>query len=298
MVEKYDGARLTGVRKPSYERITDKEVCPTDPDASPMHPSGGGSAVMGYSDHYIVDGGKSRIILHVLVTPASIMDNTPLLDVVRWVCARWQLHPLRATGDTKYGTVPNIVGLEQMGMRAYLPTMDFSNRTRFYPAERFQYDAENDRYICPQGQMLSLSSCRKSEQVYVYGVNASVCNACPVKTECTDSQSGRHIFRSFFQEYLDRAKAYQETEAYQKAMRKRSLWTEPLFGEAKQFHQLRQFRLRGLKKVNIESLIVAAGQNIKRFIKQGSTDLFCFYQWLCLIVHSPTLRLFQQADQF
>src|SRR3990172_8033107 len=125
LVEKYDGSHMTGIRKPSYERITDREVCPTDPDASPMQPSGGGSSVMGYRDHYIVDGGKQRIILHALVTPASIMDNSPLLDLVRWVCARWQLKPKQATGDTKYGTIPNIVGLERIGIRAYLPTPDF-----------------------------------------------------------------------------------------------------------------------------------------------------------------------------
>jgi hypothetical protein len=114
------------------------------------------------------------------------MDNTPLLDLVRWVCARWQLHPKRGTGDTKYGTIPNIVGLEQMGILAYLPTADFSHRTKFYPADRFQYDAEQDQYICPQGQTLRLSSRRKSEQVYVYAADAAVCNACPVKHECTD----------------------------------------------------------------------------------------------------------------
>jgi hypothetical protein len=120
LIEKYDGSRMTGVRKPSYERLTDREVCPTDPDASPMQPSGGGSSVLGYSDHYIVDGGKQRIILHTLVTPASIMDNTPLLDLVRWVCTRWQLKPKQATGDTKYGTIPNIVGLEKMDIRMLL----------------------------------------------------------------------------------------------------------------------------------------------------------------------------------
>jgi len=181
LVEKYDGSRMTGVRKPSYERLTDQEVCPTDPDASPMQPSGGGSTVMGYYDHYIVDGGKKRIILHALVTPASIMDNTPLLDLVRWVCSRWQLKPKQATGDTKYGTIPNIVGLEQMDIRAYLPTPDFSHRTKFYPSDRFQYDAEHDEYICPQGQTLRLSSRRKSEQVYVYAADPAVCDVCPVK---------------------------------------------------------------------------------------------------------------------
>lgn len=288
LVEKYDGDRLTGVREPSYERITDLKVCPIDPAASPMQPSGGGSAVMGYRDHYVVDGGKQRIILCALVTPASIMDNTPLLDLVKYVCSKWKLRPKQATSDSKYGTVPNIVGLEQMEICAYLPTPDISHRTKFYPADRFQYDVEHDQYICPQGQTLRLYSRRNSEQVYVYAAEASICNACLVKSECTDSQSGRHIFHSFFQEYRDRAKAYQETEAYQKAMRKRALWTEPLFGEAKQFHCLRWFRLRGLEKVNIEGVMIAAGQNIKRLIKRGSTELFSFYKLLCVLVHSPT----------
>jgi hypothetical protein len=270
LVEKYDGSRMPSIRKPSYERLTDREVCPTDPDASPMQPSGGGRSVVGYSDHYIVDGGKQRIILHALMTPASIMDNTPLLDLVRWVCFRWQLKPKQATGDTKYGTIPNIVGLEQMDIQAYVPTPDLSNRAKFCPSERFQYDGEHDQYVCPQGQILRLYSRRNTEKVYVYAADAGVCNTCPMKQECTDIQSGRHIFRSFFQEKLDRAKGYQDTEAYQKAMRKRSLWTEPLFGVAKQFHQLRKFRLRGLIKVNIEGVMIATGQNIKRLIKRSS----------------------------
>ena len=49
-------------------------------------------------------------------------------------------------------------------------------------------------------------------------------------------------------------------------MRKRAVWVEPLFGEAKQWHGLRQFRLRGLANVNMEALLVAAGQNLKRWL--------------------------------
>jgi len=49
-------------------------------------------------------------------------------------------------------------------------------------------------------------------------------------------------------------------------MRKRKVWIEPLFGEAKQWHGMRQFRLRGLMKVNMEGLFIAAGQNLKRLL--------------------------------
>jgi hypothetical protein len=66
--------------------------------------------------------------------------------------------------------------------------------------------------------------------------------------------------------YFDRVRGYHATESYKKAMRKRGVWVEPLFGEAKQWHGLRQFRLRGLPKVNTEGLLVAAGQNLKRWL--------------------------------
>ncbi len=51
-------------------------------------------------------------------------------------------------------------------------------------------------------------------------------------------------------------------------MRKRRVWVEPLFGEAKQWHGLTRFRLRGLEEVNIESLLIAAGQNLKRVLQR------------------------------
>ncbi len=274
LIEKYNGTRLPGIRKPHYQRIADDQISPTDPDAAPMQASGGGSAVLGYRDHYVVDGGKARVILSALVTPASITDNMPMLDLVDWVRARWRLKPKLAVGDAKYGTVPNIVGLEKRGIKPYIPTSDFSQRNKYYPAKLFRYDRKKDRFICPQGQILPYHTRRITEQVILYRADPKVCNACPVKSECTGSKSGRHIFRSFFQKHLDKADAYRQTEAYQKAMRKRSMWVEPLFGEAKEFHRLRRFRLRRLLKVNIEGVMVAAGQNLKRLIKRKLAAFF------------------------
>jgi hypothetical protein len=272
----------------------------------------------------VVDGGKARIILAVLVTPASVMDNSPMLDLARWARFRWGLQPRLAVGDAKYGTVTNIAGLEQDGIRAYLATSDFSERTSFYPLKRFHYDAERDLFICPQGHALPLYKRSYSELEFVYRAKREICNACPVKAKCTGSKSGRYLRRSFFQDYLDRATAYRQTEAYNKAMRKRSVWVEPLFGEAKQWHGLRRFRLRRLWKVNIEGLLIAAGQNLKRllsfkgydkryfpagcsvalalpepsllFDRQRSPTLAIFLALtLSVASSSTTLRLFQQA---
>lgn len=159
-----------------------------------------------------------------------------MLDLVDWVKTRWQLDPKIAVGDAKYGTVKNIMGLEKAGIKAYMPLPDLSRRTGFYPAEDFQYDAEVDQYVCPQGEILRLFSCRKGEQVRIYRAEAAKCNVCPVKSACTKSTSGRHIFISFYREYIEWVRNYHQTEHYRKSMRKRGVWVEPLFGEAKDFH--------------------------------------------------------------
>ena len=68
---------------------------------------------------------------------------------------------------------------------------------------------------------------------------------------------------------MDRVRGYYATEAYAKAMRKRQVWVEPLFAEAKAWHGLRRFRLRGLAKVNIQAQLIAAGQNLKRLLSRS-----------------------------
>jgi DDE family transposase len=64
-------------------------------------------------------------------------------------------------------------------------------------------------------------------------------------------------------------RSYGDTELYRKALRKRGVWVEPLFAEAKDWHGARRFRSRGLDKVNAEALLIAAGQNIKRLLTFG-----------------------------
>jgi hypothetical protein len=64
----------------------------------------------------------------------------------------------------------------------------------------------------------------------------------------------------------------ESTEAYQKAMRKRKVWVEPLFAEAKDWHGLRRFRLRLLWRANIEALRISAGQNLKRLLKKRGSE--------------------------
>jgi transposase len=150
-----------------YQRIADLWVSTTDPDATLMRKKGGG-VHLGYHTHYAVDGGKARIILAALVTPSEVMENQPMLDLLWRARFRWHLPLEQVSGDTTYGTVENIVALEDAGIRAYMPLPDFEQRTPF--------------------------------------------------------------------------------------------------GEGKDWHGMERFRLRMLHKVNIEGLLIAAGQNLKRLL--------------------------------
>src|SRR5262245_60528039 len=185
-----------------YERTSAWRVSVTDPDATPMRTKHG--TALGYRDHYVVDGGKRRIILAALVTPADVMENVPMRDLLWRVCFRRKLRPHHITGDTTYGTAENIVALEDAGIRAYVPLPDFDTRTPFYGASRFTYDTERDAYRCPQGQPLPRRKTKYTEDVVVYRADAATCNACAVKAACTVSDRGRIVHRSFYADYLEK----------------------------------------------------------------------------------------------
>ncbi len=131
------GAQDRRVKGRNYQRLADLQVSTTDPDATLMQTKTG--VDLGYHTHYVVDGGKARIILNVLVTPSEVMDNQPMLDLLWRTRFRWKLWPRQATGDSKYGTEDNLVAIEDQGIRAYIPIPDMDHRTEFFSSQEFIY---------------------------------------------------------------------------------------------------------------------------------------------------------------
>jgi len=150
----------------------------------------GGGTHLGYHVHYVVDGGKARIILEALVTPSEVMDNQPMRDLIFRTRFRWKLRPRQVTGDTKYGTIENITALEDAGIRAYVPLPNWEERYAVWSASHFRYEALEDQYRCPQGQLLHRVGEVTPDGRQLYRAPASICNACPVKAQCTTSTQG------------------------------------------------------------------------------------------------------------
>ena len=263
---KQDRYFTSGPRK----RISDLRVSTTDPDATPML-MGEGEAKLGYQTHYGVDGGKARIILAALVTPYEVSENRPMLDLLWRSCFRWRIWPQHVTGDGKYGTAENVSGIEQANIRAFVGLHRSGGRLNIFGREDFTYDPKEDVYVCPAGKLLRPLGKKKGEEeceekVTTYRAKASSCKTCKLRPRCTSNKLGRTLRRGPFEGHLDRVRNYAGTPSYEKALRKRRVWVEPLFGEAKDWHGMRRFRLRRLEKVNIEALLIASGQNMKRLL--------------------------------
>ena len=166
------------------------------------------------------------------------------------------------TGDTTYGTTENIVALEDAGHpRLRSPARLRCTARRSSARATFTYDAERDEYRCPQGQPLPRRKTKYTEAEVRLPRRAGHLQRLPGQgRRAPASDHGRMIHRSFYADYLEKVRGYHATEAYQKAMRKRQVWVEPLFAEAKDWHGLRRLRLRGLLNANIQGLLIAAGR--------------------------------------
>jgi transposase len=194
-----------------YRRRSDYELSPTDPDASLMQHKRGATR-MGYHAHYVVDGGKARVIPNVLVTPADVTENQPMLDLLFRTRFRWRARVRRVTGDSTYGTKENIAAVEKASIRPYLSMADFEKKSTYYGSSRFVYEPEQDLYRCPRGEPLRLYTHSYTERLSRYRADPQSCNACPLKPECTPGDSGRVLMRSFDEELLERVRAYPKTE--------------------------------------------------------------------------------------
>jgi hypothetical protein len=68
-------------------------------------------------------------------------------------------------------------------------------RSLRYRTFGFTYHAEHDHWTCPEGQHLWPHEYDHERRLVRYRAKAHICNGCPRKDACTDSDRGREIVR-------------------------------------------------------------------------------------------------------
>jgi hypothetical protein len=179
----------------------------------------------------------------------------------------WQGHePESVAADTTYGNGEFLQWLADRGITPYMRTRDSIHRKRspFFGSERFMYEPEHDRYLCPAGQPLNYGGQSQHNHAWTYIGTPKRCGPCTLRPRCT-SAAFRCLVIHQHEPARQRARDLVDTAEFAKAQRQRKKG-EALFAELKNQIGVRRLRLRRLKFVREQFLLAAAAQNIKRLV--------------------------------
>ena len=251
------------VEEPVHEQDL---VSTTDPDST-YATKGGTPARLGYYDNYLVDN-PSCVIVGVQATAARMSQETVAAQAMLTRFAQWQgRKPESVAADTTYGNGEFLQWLAERESTPYMRTRDSIHRKNspFYGPERFTYEPENNRYICPAGQPLNYAGRVHRNRAYNYIGTRKRCGPCSQRPQCT-SAAFRSLIIHQNEPARQRARELLNTPEYAHAQRQRKK-VEALFAELKNQVGLRRVRLRRLKFVCEQFFLAAAAQNIKRLVR-------------------------------
>jgi transposase len=242
------------------------QVSTTDPDAT-YATKGGTPARLGYYDNYLVDN-HSCVIVGVQATAARMSQETVAAQDMLARFAQWQgREPESVAADTTYGNGEFLQWLADRSITPYMRTRDSIHRKRspFFGPERFTYEPENNRYICPAGQPLNYGGWVHRNRAYNYIGTRKKCGPCALRSQCT-SAAFRGLIIHQNEPARQRARELVNTPEFARAQRQRKK-VEALFAELKNQIGLRRLRLRRLKFVREQFFLAAVAQNIKRLVR-------------------------------
>ena len=118
-----------------------------------------GPAFFSYSDNYLI-GTDHGVIVDVEATrsirQADVGSTKTMLQRVK---DKFDLHPECLIADTAYGSGPMLGWLVDRKIAPHIPVIDKAGRTDgTWTRADFEWDAENDQYICPEGHALKHSA--------------------------------------------------------------------------------------------------------------------------------------------
>lgn len=234
-----------------------------------------GPAFFAYSDNYLIDTDHG-VILDVEATrsirQAEVGSTKTMLERVK---ARFDLHPERLIADTAYGSGPMLGWLVDRKIAPHIPVIDKAGRSDgTWTRTDFEWDAENNQYICPEGEALKQFRRNYSDPnrgptgkgVAKYQALKHTCQACPSKPKCCPKADCRKITREEHEDARDVARAIRKTKQYKVSVKLRKK-VEMLFAHLKRILGLGRLRLRGPCGANDEFLLAATAQNLRKLAK-------------------------------
>jgi transposase len=218
----------------------------------------------GYKQHTVVDS-RSRVVVGLSVTPADRHEHDEAVPLIDRVLDRLKKPPEVVCGDAAYASGRNRVELDRRGIRLVSPPPQAKTYTgeAYFSVEDFVYDESNDVFVCPGGKPLTYVYTEKHRGRRIYQARRSDCQGCPLRPQCTKTGK-RQIKVSAHHGGLVKLRADSRTESFKRLYAARAPVIEGIFAEAKQWHSLGRAWRRGLCKMRVQCLLIAAAMNFKR----------------------------------
>lgn len=253
-------------------------ISPTEPDAVVNRQKRG----RGFAPAYVpsVLANEARIIVAHGVDPTS--ENIvvgELLDQVGRIQSDQNRELLLDSGYFDDGVISATLERDVSLLCPPKPsTLDKVNG--LYHKNQFTYDAAQDVYHCPGGQVLvrishTKASNRTREQM-LYACHA--CTDCPKRSDCTRSLRGRRIKRYPEDELRQALTKIMEHPKARAVFNQRKAWVEPVFSMLRQQQGLSRFRRKGLAGVQREFALHVLAYNLARAV---ALRLYPFF-WLVI----------------
>ena len=245
-----------------------KHVNPADPDARIGRKYG--KSTLGYKDHRSVDD-KHGIITTTITTPANVNDDKVLADVITSHRFKSGTKAKRAVADKGYGTAANYKYLQENNITPCIP---HPRRKSFqdadFTSDNFIYDSIGDCYICPAGEKLKLFSINKAKGTSQYRANRKTCKRCDYFNRCVaGKKTGRSVQRNPDMMYYHWADGCLTRDQRYRLMSRRKYKAEGSFADGANNYGFKRARWRGLDKMEIQNLMIAAIQNLGKLLRYG-----------------------------
>ena len=251
------------------------QISTVDPDARLL--SKRGQTVAGYNVQIAVDG-QHKLIVAVDVTQEG-NDTQLLMPMLEKAQDVLQSEHLIGLADSGYYSGEQIKQASEKGIEIYVPVPQRRGpkvKEGRFTREQFSYDAENDCYVCPQGEKIArCGNLREHGGRYTYSYKSkrSVCNTCPLRTQClTEKAFTKKIDRWEHEDLVDRHRAHMKGTAEQ--MKKRSAYVEHPFGTLKFRAGINHFLMVGLDKCRGEFSLMALCYNFTRVLNILGVGVF------------------------
>jgi len=241
----------------------------TDPDAAVTShaPNCKAGPRPRYMSHRAVDD-YAGVITAVASTPGDVCEGSLLPQLLDAHELNTDTAAQVCVADTKYGTVDNYAACQERGVLPHMADLsrkqdNTGRRCGIFPDAAFAYDPASDTYTCPAGQVLRRKRRHEKRRAWDYAPDKGVCDACPLKAQCTRSKTGRSVKRHDQQDLIDRSRARSRSPAARKDRRRRRHLMERSFADASDNHGLKRSRWRRLWRQRIQDHLIAAVQNVR-----------------------------------